>query len=57
MRPMNEQQLRKEVERLIKTGKMPSLEKLCEVVGNTDEVRRQDSKSGWDAQEQSRENE
>ena len=32
MRPMNEQQLRKEVERLIKTGKMPSLEKLCEAV-------------------------
>jgi hypothetical protein len=35
MRPMNEQQLRKEAERLIKTGKMPSLEELCEAVLKT----------------------
>jgi len=35
MRPMNEQQLRKEAERLIKTGKMPSLEQLCKAVLET----------------------
>ena len=35
MRGMTEQKLRKEAERLIRTGKMPSLEKLCEAVLET----------------------
>jgi hypothetical protein len=35
MRRMTEQKLRKEAERLIKTGKMPSLEQLCEAVLET----------------------
>jgi len=58
MRPMNEQQLRKEAERLIKTGKMPSLEKLREAVLETRgksavKIRR----ARREAQEQPRENE
>jgi hypothetical protein len=32
---MNEEQLRKEAERLIKSGKMPSLESLCEAILET----------------------
>jgi hypothetical protein len=35
MRPMSEEQLPKEAERLIRTGKMPSSEKLCEAVLET----------------------
>jgi hypothetical protein len=35
MRPITEKQLRKESERLIGTGKMPSLEKLCQAVLET----------------------
>jgi hypothetical protein len=32
MRPMNEQQLREEAERLINSGKMPTLDELCAAV-------------------------
>ncbi len=35
MRRMTEQKLRKKAERLIRTGKMPSLEQLCEAVLET----------------------
>jgi hypothetical protein len=35
MPPVNDQQLRKEAERLTKNGKMPSLEQLCEAVLET----------------------
>jgi hypothetical protein len=55
---MIEQQLRKEAERLIKTGKMPSLEKLC---GAVLEARKKYAvrirRARREAQEQSRKNE
>jgi hypothetical protein len=35
LRPMNEQQLRKEAERLIKAGKMPTLDELTQAILNT----------------------
>jgi hypothetical protein len=35
LRPMNEQQLRKEAERLIKAGKMPTLDELTQAILST----------------------
>jgi hypothetical protein len=32
MRPMSEQQMKREVEKLIREGRMPTLEQLCQAV-------------------------